>query len=242
VSAPPPTRIDAALRALGELEAPPPSAELSALVAEMKPVEPRRPFRSFGLVVVACLAIVAFHVHTYDLRHDFEAIPKWWFWTLGGAWLCAYLVPLAVALVPAPGSIFVDARVARAAAFGVPVLAVTMAVLLRIDAPPATVIPSTTADTLGYIEWCLLNGLEMSVVPFVLGALVIRSAPQPLSTKWIGAALGAANGALTGLMLHFHCWIGGALHTGVAHAGHAVLGAIAGAIVVPALTHRRAPP
>jgi hypothetical protein len=190
------------------------------------------------LVLLASLALVAVHVHVYDLRHDYSALPKWWFWTMGGAWLVAYSVPLGVALVPRRGSMFVDARAACTAALAIPALAVAMAVFLRIDAPPATLLPSTTADAIRRIEWCLVNGLEMSAVPFALGILVLRRAPQPLHTRWIGAALGAANGTLAALMLHFHCWIGGNLHQGVAHAGQAVVGALVGALVVPALASR----
>jgi hypothetical protein len=78
----------------------------------------------------------------------------------------------------------------------------------------------------------------MGVVPFALGVLALRRAPQPVSTRWIGAALGASSGTLSALMLHAHCWVGGPFHTAVAHAGQAVLGAILGALLVPRLASR----
>jgi hypothetical protein len=76
----------------------------------------------------------------------------------------------------------------------------------------------------------------MSVIPFALGVLALRRAPQPVDTRWIGAALGAASGTLSALMLHAHCWVGGVFHTAVAHAGHALIGAVLGALLVPWLT------
>jgi hypothetical protein len=239
MSSTPRSRIDDALHSLDEMPAPPPSPALMDLVRASPPVPRRRPLKAFALIVVASLVVVAAHVHALDVRHDRGALPAWWFWTMTGAWLIAFGAPLAIALLPRRRSMFADTRLAQIAAFAIPALALAMALFLRIDAPPATIIPATTAKALTSIERCLLTGIEMAAVPFALGVLVLRRSPLPLRARWIGAALGAANGALAGLMLHMHCWIGGALHCGVAHAGQAVLGAIVGALLVPLLVHER---
>ena len=181
----------------------------------------------------------AVYLSVAGVRRDLGALPAWWFWTMAGAWLAAYLVPLAVALLPRRGSMFVSPRAALIAAVGIPAVALAMAVLLRIDAPPATLLPATPSIALARAGSCLALGIAMSVVPFALGVLALRRVPQPLHTRWIGAALGAASGTLAALLLHAHCWVGGALHTGLAHAGQAALGAIVGALLVPWLTARK---
>jgi hypothetical protein len=221
-----------------EMPAPPASAALEAIVSGAQPVARRRAGAALGLVFAGSLAILAVHLHGFGVRRDLAALPAWWFWSMTAAWFAAYLTPLVVALVPRRGSMFVGARAARAAAIGIPVIGIAMTLLLRIDAPPATLIPDTMRATIARAEWCLVTGLEMSVIPFALGVFVLRRAPQPLNVRWIGAALGAASGTLSALMLHVHCWIGGAFHTAVAHAGQAVLGAVLGALLVPWLTSR----
>jgi Negative regulator of sigma F len=234
---PPRSRLDDALRRLGDAPAPPPSPTLNALVNEAGPVpRRRRPGRTLALVLLASFFALALHVHSHGIRQDFEWLPKWWFWSMALGWLAAFVAPLAIVFVPRRGSMFVDSATARVASLAIPVLAIILELFLRVDVPPATVIPDTAATALANIEACLVTGLEMSAIPFALGVLALRRAPQPLGTRWIGAALGAANGTLAALMLHVNCRIGGALHTGVAHAGQVVLGALLGAILVPMLT------
>jgi hypothetical protein len=236
----PRSRIDDVLAQAGELPAPPPSAALESLVANARPVPRRRPVRTLALVLLASVLLLAIHVRVHGLRHDLAYLPAWWFWAMSLAWLAAFATPLAIALLPRKGSMFADSRAATVAAYVVPAAALVLTLFLRIDAPPATVIPVTTEKTIRLLSGCLLSGLEMGAAPFAIGVLVLRHAPQPLTTRWIGAALGAANGALAALMLHMHCWVGGALHTGVAHAGQALIGAVIGALLVPVLTRRPA--
>jgi hypothetical protein len=238
----PESRLDRALRSIGELPPPPPSAALDGMVASARPVQRRRPGRALGLVLGGSLLVLAAFLAVVGLRNDLDALPAWWFWTMSVAWLAASVAPLAIALHPRSGSMFASVPRSRALAIAIPVLAVAMAVLLRIDAPPATLIPPTGAALLRSISRCLLMGLAMSAGPMALGMLALRRSPQPLHTRWIGAALGAASGTLAALLLHAHCWVGGAVHTGVAHAGQAALGAILGALLAPWLTARNRTP
>jgi|GEM_PF-1104640 len=233
------SRIDAALRSLGELSPPPPSPALLALARDPRPVARVAPGRSLALVFGASLFVVAVHVHSHCVRRDLAALPRAWFWATALAWLAAFAAPLAIALVPRRGAMWADTRAARAAAVAVPVVAIALSLLLRVDAAPATRLLTDPAKVREELEWCLVTGLEMNAVPFALGVMALRRAPLPLHLRWIGAALGAANGALAGLMLHLACDVGGALHAGVSHAGHAVIGSIAGAWLVPTLARPR---
>jgi hypothetical protein len=142
------SRLDRALESLGEVPVPPPSAALEAVVASTRPVERRRPTRTLALVLGGSLLLLAAFLGVVGLRHDLDALPGWWFWTMSAAWLAAYVAPLAVAFLPRRGSMFASVPRSRVLAVAIPVLAVGMAVLLRIDAPPATVIPSTDAALL----------------------------------------------------------------------------------------------
>jgi Negative regulator of sigma F len=234
-----PTKLDAALRALGNATPPAPSAALEALVRDTRPVSVTRPARTALLLMLASLALLAVHVHSHDVRHDYGALPGWWFWTMAGAWAATYAAALSLALVPRAGAMLVESRRAKVAAFVVPAIAIVLTVVLRIDAPPATKVAVPLAQALEELEWCLVTGLEMTAVPFALGLLVVRRAALPLDVRWIGATVGAANGALAGLMLHIHCNVGGAMHTGVAHAGQVVLGALLGALIVPRVVAAR---
>jgi hypothetical protein len=231
--------LDQALGALGESAPPPPSPALEAMVNAREPVKTRAPWRVLAGMTVASLVVLAIQVHANGVRKDLHDLPADWFYGMSAAWFVAFAIPLAIAFLPRRKSMLADSVRARELAFVVPLAAIAMAVFLRVDVPPATVIPKTTQAAFKSVEWCLINGLEMAVIPFALGLFVLRRAALPIKTRWIGAALGAANGTLAGLMLHIHCWIGGSIHVGFAHAGVAVIGAILGAVVTPVVIDRR---
>jgi len=228
--------IDDDLLALGGLSIPPPSPALLAVVRRTDRVVRRDPRLAVGAVILVALAALIIHLHSHGIRRDLAALPHWWLWTMTAAWFAAFVAPLAVALVPWRHSMLVDVRAARLVAFSIPALAIAMAAVLRIDAPGATRLLTSAADVTAELEWCLVTGIEMIAVPFTLGIVMLRRGPLPVYRRWVGAALGAANGALAGLMLHLACDVGGAFHTGVSHGGQAVIGALAGSLLVPAFT------
>jgi hypothetical protein len=147
---------------------------LEALVRETRPVASRRPARALGVVVLASLLIVAVHVHSHRVRGDYAALPKALFWVTTGTLAAAFALSLAMTLVPRAGSVLPDTRRARFCAGGVCLLALSLALFLRVDAPPATVIPTGAAAVVA-IEACLVNGLEVSAIPFVLAPVVIAT-------------------------------------------------------------------
>jgi hypothetical protein len=229
-------QIRQAMDSLRALPVPPPSAALMAAMRPGQVVAGRNPGRAFAVVLVVSLAALAVHLHNQQVRRDFDALPSWWLWTLAVAWLAVFVAPLAIVLVPARRSLLPSAGAVRLATLAVPMLAIAMTTVFRIDVPPTTKLLTDRADIIAELEWCLVGGLELIVAPFALGVFILGRSCLPVHRRWLGAALGAANGALAGLMLHLACGVGGALHTGVAHGGHAVLGAIAGSVLVPAAT------
>jgi hypothetical protein len=229
-------KLDQALGAVGAAAVPPLSPAVIAAMRPGQPVVRRNPNRAFVVVLVVSLAALAVHLHNQRLRRDLDALPSWWLWTLAAGWLAVFIAPLAIVMLRARRTLLPGERAIRLAVFAVPALAIAMTTVLRIDVPPATKLLTNPADIIAELEWCLVGGLQLIAVPFALGMFLVRRSCLPVHRRWIGAALGAANGALAGLMLHFACGVGGTLHTGVAHAGHAVLGAIAGSILVPAAT------
>lgn len=230
--------LDRKLASLGELPAPPPSPALIGMVRAEGAAKTRVPTRDLAIVVGVALASAVVHVVVAGVRSDLATLPPSWFWATAVAWLSAFLAPIAIALVPRRGSVLADSSRAAVVAVGVPLALVVLATFLRVDGPD-TFLPPPEKE-LRYIGRCMLAGLEVAAVPFALALFIARRAALPAATRWLGSAIGAANGALAGFMLHAHCPIGGALHVAIGHAGGAVLGAVLGAIVVPlALARRR---
>ena len=233
-------RLDAKLRALGEIPVPPPSPALLGMVHgdAGRAAQTRVPARTFALVVAAALVAVAAMVALTGVRTDLHDLSLVWFLGTACAWLAAFLVPLGIAILPRRGSVLADSGRAAIAAFAIPIAVTAMSFALRVDAP-STFIPAPDRQ-LHYIFNCLRAGIGGVAIPFAIAVFTLRRAAAPVRTVWIGAAAGAANGALAGLLLHAHCPIGGALHVVLGHAGASIVGAIVGAIVVPLIVGRRA--
>jgi hypothetical protein len=76
---------------------------------------------------------------------------------------------------------------------------------------------------------CVITGLEVSAPVIVAGTLSLRRVA--ILDPWrLGAALGAAGGALAGLTLHLTCPDSRPVHLALAHAGGVVMSAVAGAL------------
>jgi hypothetical protein len=235
----PDPRLDRRLRALSELPPPPPSPALLEMVHRGPGASTRAPARTLAFVVGVALAAALLHTLVAGVRKDLAELPPTWFYATAVAWLVAFFAPLAVGILPRRGSVLADSGRAAALAIAVPVVLTSMAIWLRVDAPPATLMPPAAAQ-LHYLGTCLSVGLGTAAVPFALAVYALRRAARPVATFWLGAAIGAANGALAAFVLHVHCPIGGALHVAVGHAGASVIGALVGALVVPAIVARRA--
>jgi hypothetical protein len=83
-------------------------------------------------------------------------------------------------------------------------------------------------------------GLLFALPPLVIAALALRRLVLTGSLR-AGVGLGAAGGALGGLLLHAICPVGGALHAGLAHGGSAAVGAAVGVLLARVLLRGRRP-
>ena len=227
------------LAALGgfspQLPPPPPSPELLAAVRATKPVATRVPFRTLLLVASAAAIFPLAALALIPLRRDLRALPPLWLAATALVWLAGFIVPLAFALLPRRGQVLPDGvRAGRAAVLAAFTL-VLMGLLLTVDAPGVTLLPSTRWSGF-WLHWrhCISFGLEISIPVMTIAALVLRRLPAA-SLGRLGAAVGAAAGALAGLTLHGICPYGGGAHVGLAHGGGVAIGGVLGALWLPLL-------
>jgi hypothetical protein len=213
--------------------APPPAQALEALVASMKAVRTRVPVRTLVSVAAAALVLPFGALWVLPLRRDLSRLPAAWVVAMAVAWLAGFVAPLALAFLPRPGQVLPDsARAGRMAITAVLVLMVA-ALLLTADVPGRTIIPGSTWAEFSLRWWhCVSFSLKILVPLVVLGSVALRRAAV-LGAGKLGAAVGAAGGALAGLTLHFICPYGGGLHVGLAHGGSVLIGACLGALLLP---------
>jgi hypothetical protein len=150
-------------------------------------------------------------------------------------WLAGLLVPLAAALLPPRGQVLPDGTRAGRAAFLAALTLILMGLLFTVDAPGVTILPRAPWDGFLHLWWhCVSFSLKVSIPALMVGAFVLRRLAVANLTR-LGAAIGAAGGALSGLTLHGICPYGGAPHVGLAHGGGVAIGAVLGALWLPML-------
>jgi len=217
-----------------QLAPPPIGAALDAELAQLAPVQPRRPMRHLAIAVAASLVYAAALLAILSLRRDLHELPAGWLVGAGAAWACGFGLALYLALVPKRGSM--TTRWPWAAAIAIALSAAFVALGWNVH-------PSGPSS--GYLGWehfprghgCLWLGLVTALVPVGLGALFLRGA-LPVRSRWIAAALGAGGGCLGGLVLHMHCPIADRWHVGLIHGGVVVVAAVLAALIVPRATDR----
>jgi Negative regulator of sigma F len=213
----------------------PPSPALWASIETMKPVRTRVPLRSLLVVVAAACVYPICAIALYPLRRDLPALPSGWLVGVALVWLSGFVVPLAIAVLPPRGQVLPNATRAGRAAFLAATTLVLMGLLMTVDAPGRTILPKTTWAGFFHLWWhCVSFGLKVTVPAVLVGALVFRRLAVANLSR-LGAAVGAAGGALAGLTLHGLCPYGGAPHVGLAHGGGVVIGALIGALWLPLL-------
>jgi hypothetical protein len=194
----------------------PPSAALLASVNAMQPVRMRVPFRTLLVVAAAAVVFPTVAVAIYPLRRDLRALPPLWFAAVAVVWLAGFIIPLTAALLAS--------------------LTLTLTGLLfTVDVPGVTILPPTRWARFGEMWWhCISFSFKVTIPAVVVAAIALRKLAAAHLTR-LGAAIGAAAGALSGLTLHSLCPIGGAEHVGLAHGGGVVIGALLGALWLPVL-------
>jgi hypothetical protein len=214
---------------------PPISPTLMASLKSMRPVRTRIPLRTLLTVAAASFVFPFSAFVAYPLRADLDALPPLWVLSVAAVWLAGFVVPLTYATVPRANQVLPDGtRAARTAMLACLTL-VLMGLVFTVDAPGITILPRTTWNGFVHLWWhCISFSLKVSLPTILVASFLLRWVA--IANAWrLGAAIGAAAGSLSGLTLHGLCPYGGAVHVGLAHGGGVVIGAVLGAIWLPAL-------
>jgi hypothetical protein len=225
------------LSVLRDVAPPPPaSAALRASIDAMKPVRTRVPLRTLLVVMAAACAYPVSAVAIYPLRQDLSALPAAWLIAVALVWLAGLSIPLALALLPGKRQVLPNAaRAARVAVLAALTLVLT-GLLFTVDAPGVTILPETRWAGFLPLWWHCVSFSLKATVPMLLVAAIALRRMTVVNLSYLGAAVGAAGGALSGLTLHGLCPYGGAAHVGLAHGGGVVIGAALGALWLPVLS------
>jgi hypothetical protein len=217
---------------------PRPSATLLTHVAGMKPVRPRAPRRSLLIVALAACAYPAWALITRPFRPDLAALPAPWVITAGALWLAGFILPLTCAVLPGTGQVVPDGKRAfrTACLTAVALIGVSLFVPVEAFGGRSTMAASeqslmSLTSLMSLMSWrkCVTAGLKVSAPAIMAGALALRRVA--IVEAWrLGAAVGAASGALAGLTLHLSCPDSRPVHVALAHGGGVVMGALAGAL------------
>lgn len=212
--------------------APRPSGALLDAIERTEPVRTRAPHRTIAIVALAALAYPIYVVTQFPLRQDLSALPMGWFIPVALLWLAGFVLPLTLALLPVRGQVLPnEGRAGRLAI--VFAVALTLVGLFTIDAPGRTIMPAGGWQGFWFSWWhCIAFGMRI-VVPALVAGTVALARVMLVGAARLGAAVGAAGGALSGLTLHGLCPLGGVLHAMFAHGGSVVLGALLGAVTFP---------
>lgn len=217
------------------LRPPAPSAALLSAMRAIEPVRTRVPLRTMAVVVAAACVFPLYAFSAFPLRLDLHHLPPIWVAGIAVLWLAGFTVPLALAVLPRRGQVLPDAGRAGRAALVAGGGLILVGLLLTVDAPGTTILPRTRWDGFLHLWWhCISFGLKVSVPLVIVAAFLLRHVAV-VSVARLGAAVGAAGGALAGLTLHGLCPYGGAVHVGLAHGGGVVVGAVIGALWLPVL-------
>lgn len=234
---------DTTLRELGAmdesaLELPPLSGDLEDELAKLEPVTLRRPLRRFAVFALASLAYGITVLWLTKLRPDLDGLPPLWFALYCGGWLAGFVALGWLALVPGRRKIMPDWRSAGIGAVIASIGYVGFGLLFARDAPGVSHLCNTDfPGTFAHGAGCLGLGSVTAIVPILLGTILLRGT-VPVGSRWAGAALGAAGGALGGFTLHLHCNHADAMHLGLVHGGVVVIAAVLGALIIPRVAGR----
>jgi Negative regulator of sigma F len=210
------------------------SPALEAELAQLAPVATRRPLRQLALLVgVSLIYGIGLFVMLLALRADLHDLPMGWLFGVGLAWLLGFVVPTALATVPARGSMMPRWRLAGLASVVAAIAMIGLGLMLHPGA-----VPLSGWDGVVHGFGCLEAGLGVAVVPIVLGTIALRRT-VPVGSRWVAAGLGAGGGSLGGLVLHLHCPVANGLHVGLIHGGVIVVAAVLAAALAPRVTEVR---
>ncbi len=211
---------------------PPPSPDLLRAVDGMKPVRTRTRFGAAALVALIGLIGPVIALVRGPLRRDLPGLPVGWLVAAAALWGAAFALSLAAALVPRRGDVLpVPSRASRVSLAAMAGLAL-FSLLATVDVPGLSMSPAergwTMLDSCLHCVWTIS---KVAIVVLIVGLLALRRL-VPVGGSRIGMALGAAGGAMGGLLLVFICPFASATHVVLGHAGGVALAAAAGAILM----------
>ncbi len=217
---------------------PPPTPALLKAVGEMKPVRMRSRFGAFVAVLAAGLMWPVGTFFFRPMRQDMIGLPRMWVVVGAVLWGAAFLLSLGAALIPRRGDVLPGAARASRISFVGMLLVFLFALIFGVDVPGLSLTPADKGWTLfDSCVHCIGYVFRVAGVFFLVGFLVLRRA-LPVGARRIGLALGAAGGAMGGLVLHFLCPFAGTDHVVLAHVGGMIVAAAAGAVLLPSLIER----
>ncbi len=213
-----------------------PPPKLMAMVQTMRPVALRRPKRQLAIVILASLAYAAawlfgpaVWILGHALRPDLAEVPRAWLLVYAALSLVGFVAPLCVALLPRRGQLLHRVGLAAALAWVVWLVLVGAALFAR-AAPGVSLIAHSRAQLASATAQCTVLVLSVALVPTALGLWALRRA-IPRGNVGVAAAIGAAGGALGGLVLHLHCPWAEPMHVLFGHAAPVALAAAAAAVI-----------
>lgn len=213
----------------------PPGAELAARIAGMRPVATRNALREAAWIAALGLGWTALLVAVLHPRSDLPALPMFRFGLGLASWAAVAMLGVTMVLRPERGQVLPSLAATRLTVLGLPLVAVTLALLFLVDAPSRTQHLEGAARDAKMLH-CFALGIGAALLPLIL--LMIATRRLPSGHGWIGAGLGVACGALGALMLHLVCPVGGAAHVLTGHASAMVGGGLLGALLARGISSR----
>jgi hypothetical protein len=207
---------------------PAPAPALMQQVRAARPVRLRRPGRTWLLVAMVALAYPLYAFSVIPVRADLPGLPVGWFVAVGLLWLVGFVALLSAALLPPSGQVLPRERWSGTLALLAATVLIATGLLFTVDAAGQTIVPAATWEAFVHNWWHCISFSGRIVLPVLVAGLLALRRFAPLGMWKLGAAMGAAGGAMAGLTLHGLCPIGGGLHVGLAHGGAVALGALLG--------------
>jgi hypothetical protein len=212
--------------------APPPPAELKQRLGGFAKVRTRKPWLSFAIVAILAMGWGALSLAVHPVRQDLPWLPVVWVGVVAGVWLLAFVLPLWRVMVPPRGQVLPDERTGELLAYFAAIAVTAVSVLWTRDAPGHSKVP----EDFMIVAWhCLRFNLLICAGVAAVAVIALRKMIK-LSSWRLGAAIGAAGGALGGLTLHFLCAYATPSHVAIGHAGGVIVGAALGALLVKVLS------
>jgi hypothetical protein len=153
------------------------------------------------------------------MRRDLLDLPLSWVVALAALWLLGFAGIMTAVLVPPRGQVMPAWRRCAWSAAAAVALFLLIGALPAPVAPGRSVVPEPGLTGLWrHGRSCLLFGLVCAVVPALLAGRAVRGAAV-IGAQWVAAAIGAASGALGGLVLHLYCPVTEGWHLSLSHGG-----------------------